>query len=494
MSPFIQRRPDRWVFYGLLLLLFWLPLPMGSNRPWAVDVMTLGASVLLFAWLGLCLFGKATITVRARYLLPLLIWLVWLGYIIFQLLPLPPQWLAWLSAPSLALHQAVAGLETDPGALSVSINSSATVRGLLTSLGYFSIFWLTILCVGQGRSRMRLVLQVIALAAMLQALYGSIMVLSGIEWGFFQEKVYYRDVATGTFINRNNLAGYLELGAAAAMGLILTDMQRRRWLGWRVWFGNVLDLFYSRKMRMRVYLGLMVIGLVLTRSRMGNTAFFVGLFACGAIYILLRERRLFFKAVLLLASFLLVDMLIVNHWYGLEKVIQRVEQTRISTQIRTDAYMDYPELIAHYWRAGAGLGNFDDAYPPFQSETTPGYWDHAHNDYVEILVDTGVVGLLLLLGLALYCVRHALRVIALRKDRLMNGVCFASFMGAVAIGLHSLVSFNLQIPATAATLLCLLALGLCCPSRPGYRRRRTKDVDASGRSGDEALAISETSR
>lgn len=482
-----RRQPDRWIFYGLLLLLFWLPVPFGSNRPWAVDVMTLCASLLLFAWLCLWLVNRADFTARLRLLPPFLIWVVWLAYIMLQLAPLSSGWLAVLAPQGLQIHQAVAGLHTDVGWLTISINQSATVRGLITSLGYFCIFWLTICCVGRHRSRMRLVLQVIALTAMLQALYGSIMVLSGLEHGaFFQVKEFYRGVATGTFVNRNNMAGYLELGAAAGMGLIFTELQGNRWRGWRIALGNLLDLMYSRKMRIRVFLGLMVIGLVLTRSRMGNIAFFVSLFGCGGVYLLLRERRLFVKGVLLLASFLIVDALIVNHWYGLEKVVQRVEQTQVATENRSDAYSDYPDLIEHYWRTGAGLGNFSEAYMPFQSATTHGYWDHAHNDYVEILVDTGVPGLLLLLGLAFYCVRHALWVIALRKDRLMTGVCFASLMGAVALGIHGLFSFNLQIPASAATLVCLLALGLCCSSFSRRSRRSTQQHDAPPLEPDEA--------
>src|SRR5207248_2416144 len=88
-------------------------------------------------------------------------------------------------------------------------------------------------------------------------------------------------VATGTFINRNHLAGYLEMCLAAGVGLMLAELSSSRAASWRDSARHLLRTLLGNKARVRLALVVMVTGLVLTRSRMGNTAFFASLTSVG---------------------------------------------------------------------------------------------------------------------------------------------------------------------------------------------------------------------
>ena len=73
-------------------------------------------------------------------------------------------------------------------------------------------------------ARLRLLLSVLVFSGTFQAVYGALMVLSGLELGFFVEKYAGLGVATGTFVNRNHLAGYLVMCLAAGTGLLMSQL------------------------------------------------------------------------------------------------------------------------------------------------------------------------------------------------------------------------------------------------------------------------------
>ena len=87
------------------------------------------------------------------------------------------------------------------GVLLPTLDLYGSADALLLSLGLFLLAFLTIVLV-RSRRRALLVLYTLVLAGFVQAVYGSLMMLSGMEWGFLEPKEYGRGLATGTFINR----------------------------------------------------------------------------------------------------------------------------------------------------------------------------------------------------------------------------------------------------------------------------------------------------
>jgi O-antigen ligase len=450
--------PGRLAFSGLLLLLFWLPLPWGSHRPWAEHLLEFGAGLLLMAMaLGRLLHRPPAAALPLRYRWAALLWLLWLLWIGLQLLPLPVAWLQSLSPAALAVH---AGVPVGP-IDSLSVAPAASAESWLLSLGYFSLYLVAaVLC--RDRARRRLVAGTLVLAGLIQAVYGSLMTLSGAEIGFVVRKTYYLGFATGTFVNRNHLAAYLELAGAAGVGLVVADLKAGGPGDWRMRLSNWIGLIFSTKARIRIALSMIVIGLVMSRSRMGNTAFFVALSVSGLGYLLLRERRLFLPALALFSSLLLIDTLIVSRWFGLEKVVQRIENTQLEQEQRLEVYLLLPPMVQAYSNTGSGLGSFGVAFTPYKPADLVGYLDHAHNDYLEFLIEAGIPGVIVLALLLAFHVLHAINVVLRRNDRLAQGICLGYLMATLALAVHAVVEFNFQIPAIAASYAVLMGLAASC--------------------------------
>lgn len=463
---------DGLIFAGLLALMVWLPLPWGSKPVPAAALLGAAVAILAAARLLLALRGLrlTPLPVAARLTLGLgLAWLVWTG---LQLVPLSGATLARLSPAAGAMHAPLEALPGDP-AYTLSIHPAATAQQWMLGASYLALFWLVLVLTARQRSRQRWVLMTVVLAGVGQALYGSLMVLTDWEYGFLGPKVHGLGRATGTFVNQNHFAGYLELGLAAGIALVLADLRPSERAGWREFLAGLLDLVLSRRFQIRVMLAMMVVALVLSRSRGGNLAFFVSLAACGGMFMLVRHPRYFGKSLIFFLSLFLVDVVIVSEHYGLDKLAQRIESTELDTEQRTLAFRDLQPLLSEYGLIGSGLGTFQAAFAPHRSANVHGDYDHAHNDHLEFLVEAGAIGYGLLCAIAVVLLVHGLALIRRRRDPMVAALGFAASMALTSLALHGLGDFNLRIPAVAATLIVLLALALGCSSTPRAMRDQT---------------------
>jgi O-antigen ligase len=292
-----------------------------------------------------------------------------------------------------------------------------------------------------------------------QAAYGSLMTLSGAEYGFFFEKEYYRGVATGTFVNRNHLAGYLEICLAVGIGLMVAQLSDTLATTWRKRVRKFLQTMLSSKALVRIGLVVMVIGLVLTHSRMGNTAFFVSMIMLGFFYMVF-VRRVTRGTVIFFASLLIIDLIVVGNFFGIEEVAQRLQETSFHSSMRDEVARDTLVMVRDYPLTGTGAGSFYSTYPMYNSGGFRfAFIKHAHNDYLEFASTLGLLAFGLLGFCVLLSLWHSIRAQLKRRDRLMQGMGFAASMAIVALLIHSFVDFNLQIPANAATFMVVLALG-----------------------------------
>lgn len=116
-------------------------------------------------------------------------------------------------------------------------------------------------------------------------------------------------------------------------------------------------------------------------------------------------------------------------------------------------------MFSHRPVWGWGLGTFPTVYPAFRSFYTNLFVNEAHNDYAQLLVETGLVGFLLMLWFLVFLYRYGLPGTSRRWEFRWDGaVSVAALLGCTGILLHSFVDFNLQIPANAAVFYTLCAL------------------------------------
>lgn len=444
-------RLESGLFAVYLAILVWVPLPFASNRPWGAGLMVLLLSVVMFLWLLLFAAGRVQLSREAwrQMRLPFTLLALVQLWLLLQCIPLPRVVIEALSPQAYAWH-------IQQGWLTLSLDVAATRFYLLQGCALTAGFFLTTALVN-SQSRLRLLLQILVFSGTFQAAYGAFMVLSGVEYGFFVEKYAGQGVATGTFVNRNHLAGYLVMCLSAGIGLLLSQLSVHRPANWKHRLEGWLRMLMSPKIRLRIYLAVMVIALVLTRSRMGNIAFFAALSITGLLYMRV-SGRFSLRIMAFLGSLILVDTLILGRWFGFDKLVQRIEQTRPETEGRlwSNAYTwDYLERFP---LTGSGGGSFYGIFPNFQPSDLRGFYDHAHNDYLEFAVELGIPATIVLMLVVLLTARQAFQVLVKRRAPVLKGTAFAVLMTAVWGGIHSTADFNLQIPANALTFVTILAL------------------------------------
>lgn len=445
--PQTSNRLERFLIASVLVLLVWLPLPLGSNREWAVGLFVALTGVLAGIWSLALLRNRLSESQALQPALPM-----------FGLLLAAQGWVAvqWLG-----------GLTVDGG---------ATVQYLLLGLAY-SLLFLLIVSLFHTRKRLTWLLGTLVVSGTFQAFYGAFMTLSGIEWHLLTAKTSYTGDATGTYVNRNHLAGYLELTLACGIGLLLAlrDGRPFRWV-------NLLEMLMGAKARLRLALVIMVIALVMTHSRGGNAAFFTAMMVIGGVFVL-RDKDNRLRNGVILASILLIDVLVISQYFGLEQLKDRVLNTRLTdvvvdgevvqtaNEVRDDVFRYAIPLAQDKPLTGQGAGSFEAVFPKYPGDDIRLHFDHAHNDYLQFAIEYGLLGCLPLLAFVLLALWRALQALWRRESLYRSGVGFGAAMGILAIAIHSLTDFNLQIPANAATLVVLCAIAVLANQHSNPRRK-----------------------
>jgi len=99
---------------------------------------------------------------------------------------------------------------------------------------------------------------------------------------------------------------------------------------------------------------------------------------------------------------------------------------------------------------------FPTVYPQFRSFYTDEFVNHAHNDFLQILIETGVIGFLSFAALLWGVLRKAVGELDIWQDDAFSNLSVGAMLGIVGLLVHSFTDFNLQIPANA-----LLFFALC---------------------------------
>ena len=444
---------------GLFLaLLIWAPVPLGSHRPWAWTILEVALFAAAALWTLAWMRGHTRVPDSLRAARPALaLYALWLGYLCLFWVRLPAAWVEWLSPEAYAVHWLAASYAPDATAsATLSLDPNASFVFWLKSCAYGVAFFLT-LAFATTLERARTIAVTLVLAGLLQATYGSLMHLAGIDLEVFGASIPHAGQASGGFVNRNNLAGFLEITLALGIGVMVGSLTETGERSWRQFWRDIAALLISRKALLRIALVIMVIALVMTRSRMGNTAFFSSLLIAGSVALLL-SRHATRSTMILIASLIVIDIFIVGAWFGVEKTIQRIQQTTVSDveeRVEPSAYA--LEMVRDYPVFGTGPGTFYTAFTRYRGPEIQGFYDLAHNDYVQFLVETGLFGVALIAVLPITALTLAVFALSRRRDPLARGFAFAVIMGVSAIGIHSSVDFNLQIPANAFAFMVLLA-------------------------------------
>jgi O-antigen ligase len=437
-----------------------MPVPLGSKHPWAISIAEV--------W-GYILAGITVVhLIRYRQPLPeafrtariaLILLSVNLGWILIQCIPLPLSWLQIVSPAAAELYS-----QTGVSQAPISLDASTTFYQFQTAAFLLVFFCLTLYLINT-KQRMKWLVYTVLISALIQVIYGSLMILTGVEHSFFITKSALSShigSSTGTFTNRDHLAGYLEMALALGVGLMLSMLSAKGSVHhWKRRIGQWLELLLGPKTRLRIMLILLCLGLVLTHSRGGNLGFFASLGVASLLFLLLARNKPRATAIFLI-SLVVLDIAIISSWVGLSRVVSRLEQTTLQGENRDDVYLSTLPIIEDYPLTGVGVGNYFNIYPAYKPPQLHSYWNHAHNDYLEIMTEQGIIGFSLLAGVVLCSLFFAVQTLRKRSNSFALGMSFASLMGIIAMLIHSSVDFNLQILANSSMFMLLLAIPFTC--------------------------------
>jgi O-antigen ligase len=235
----------------------------------------------------------------------------------------------------------------------------------------------------------------------------------------------------GPYVNRNHFAGFAELLIPIALvPLVLGKVRRERLV--------LVGLFAL----------VPIVALLLSASRGGIISFGVELLI---LFLLLLVRRLYSKHMLVGGIVVLVAVLAVS-WIGIQQMLQRFsgyESLDVTVGKRASMRHDTLLIFLDHPILGTGLGTLQMVFPPYETLYDAKIVNHTHNDYLEALAETGILG-----GL---CCAWFLAILFLESMKGLRelGSSFAAalnlsgLVGCCGILVHSLADFNLHIPANA---------------------------------------------
>jgi len=343
----------------------------------------------------------------------------------------------------------------------VSMAPYQTVSHLLLLVTYLTAFFLTLVLCRDPNAKRRLVFAMLSLGVF-EALYGLIQYLTGWQQIFTYVKKYYLEEATGTYINRNHFAGFLEMILPFAVVLAL------RWA--RLLFQNTSSRTAAlRKIASRTELlslvfwlflaTLLSVALVLSRSRMGTISALVSLVAILALDGIASMRARTRAAV---AALFFLGVLGLVVWIGSDPVMSRFEtlgqEYNFNGQNRISIWRDTLGLIRHHPLLGTGLGSFSTVYPSVQTVFLHLLVEHAHCDYLEVASELGLPGAILVFGSILWVLAQTAGQFKKAEESFDKAVSLGCIGSIAAILVHSLADFNLYIPANALVFTVILAL------------------------------------
>jgi O-antigen ligase len=267
----------------------------------------------------------------------------------------------------------------------------------------------------------------------------------------------------GSYVNHNHYAGLMELLVPIPLVLTFTRLAEER-----------------ERIAAGIAAAVMTGTIFLSGSRGGMLAMVVE-FAILAV-LLTREKK-HVRLAIGVGAFALVLVVLLT-WLGGKELTARVSsisteaRTEISGGMRLSIDRDAIRMFRNKPVLGWGLGTFPTVYPQFRSFYTNFFVNQAHNDYLQLLSEMGVLGFAAMLWFLFVLYRSALRKIENWASDVSSAVTLACTLGFTGILVHSFFDFNLQIPANAAIFYVFCTIAAAPPLFQRNRKRKPTPTPA----------------
>jgi O-antigen ligase len=418
----------KFIRIGICALVVFGVASHGAVEDWARAVLEIGAALLFFIWAVRAYLTEEHQLAVSPLLLPLAaLLLLALG-----------QWVFHLSASSYGTRMELELLLADILVLFLAAQAFRTLEDWRSFVWFVMSFGFFV------------------------ALFGILQHLTFNGKLYWFREMHFGGIPFGPYVNRNHFAGFTELVIPISLvPLVLGKVRRERWF--------LVSLF-----------AVVPIGaLVLSASRGGIISFSVEL---GVLLLWLVLRRTVGRHLLSGGAVLLLAFLMVS-WLGVQQLVERfssLESLEVTVGKRASMRADtWRIFLDHPW-TGTGLGTLQLVFPAYETLYDGRIVNHTHNDYLEGLAETGIVGGLCcvwFLGILLF---DSLRRLSQPRGAFASTVQLSGLIGCLGFLTHSLVDFNLHIPANALLFFLMANLATTeirqaasqVPSSASARHRR----------------------
>ena len=423
-------------------------LLFGAVESWALALTGILVAIVftVFAW---HVKGDALLSAKPLFFCAAAL----VAYGLFQLLPLPLSLIGWLhsslaqliSLPSATAPEGNSLAIQVPAAHSISIYPFATEMELSRLAMYLMVFLAAAFGI-ESREDLYHMVRVLAIFGFVLAFFALA------QKALWNGKLYWlREISDkgnpfGPFVNKNHFAGWMAMVAPLSFSVLLLSRSHDR----RLLYG-----FFALVMSVALFFSL---------SRSGILSFLAGALTLGCITFWITPSKKRLLPVFAFLAALLACLL----YLGANPIIQRFAQADLTQNERFKvwqasiiAFRDFPVF-------GSGLGTYQYLFPAYKPLGIRMFYQHAHNDYVEMLVELGLLGVSLLIPFLFLAGRTILRGEWDERESHLKAGFVASLVG---MAVFSVFDFNLHIPSNAI-LFSLIAGMAVAFNRTGQVRRR----------------------
>ena len=421
-----EKRPNRSIFFLLILIPILATIAYGGTAEWAMMLISPLIAILGCIWL-VHSWRRSQFTVSTNTILHPVI--VLLAFAFFQLLPFGSS---GVSGDLLSISASNA-LSVDP----------YSTRIFAARLAGYVIFFAAALTFIDSEKRLRKLVAAIAI-------FGGAIAFAGIiQWLASPDAIYGvrptpQAIPFGPYVNRHHFASLMVLFSGVTLAHIFGAAMKR-----------------ERKLLMGISIVLMAVAVVLTGSRGGVLAYFAIFAVCVIALFQRKENGVKLSVPIGIAAALVLTIGLVVFLGGADPLL-RGFGLQNSTEDISSGRLHFWSVAWQVFTAnpilGAGLDAFGVAYTQFDTRNGIFRTEQAHNDYLQMLADGGLVGFAIICWFVALVLRKGMSVISRGSNDFQRVTQVGAFAGAVGILVHSLVDFPLRTTSNAFFFLLVLAM------------------------------------
>ena len=432
---------------GLSLILL-TPFPYATVETWSISLFEIVSFVTLGLW---CMRevsrGRISVLPSPLYI-PFGLFFI---LILLQMLKLPLPVIEFISPHTGTLWEHVnEGAKQLFGedlqrSVTISLNPYATKEKFVLYLSYMAFFVVSSNYVRRSKQLKRY-FWIIFIIALLESFIGISQYIAG----------GMQNAATGTYVNPNHFGGLLIMVIPVSLCYVLYLGHAKMGIGSLVQI--VLNSKFSNQLLIFLATCLMGIALIMSQSR---GAIFSSVASICLLYTLYSWRKKTRFGLFFIGSFVTV-IIIYSIWIGIDPVIEKFSETSAELPSRTSIWKDTLVMIKDFPVLGTGLGTYSLSFTLYKDQAFwPKVIQHAHNDYLQFIAETGLIGFALIIWGMIAFYRQVLGQVLtfnIKADPFRYYILIGSISGISGLLIHSFTDFNLQIPANAYYFTFLLAI------------------------------------